>query len=141
MTPTPSGTATPHCVPNVYLTTNPEGTLAFGNVTVKKSVTLPLMVTNNEPAGALNLTETITGGNSNDFSVNGGSCTTINKLKAGQTCTYKVTLKGKKKTLGAVNANLQVTGTFRPGVCPKGDVQSVSVNLAGFVQAAGAQSP
>ena len=138
MTPSPTGTATPGCVFNVYLVTNPEGTLAFGNVTVKKSVTLPLTVTNNEPVGSLNLTETITGGNAaGDFSVAGGNCTTIGKLKPGQLCTYNLTLKAKKKALGAVNANFNVTGTFRPGVCPKGDVQSVSVNLAGFVQAAG----
>jgi hypothetical protein len=136
MTPSPSGTATPGCVPNVYLSTNPAGTLAFGNVTVKKSVTLPLMVTNNEPAGSLNLTSNITGRNANDFSVTGGSCTTINRLKAGQTCSYQVSLKAKKNVLGAVNANLQVTGKFRQGVCPMGDVQSVTVNLAGFVNAA-----
>jgi hypothetical protein len=95
------------------------------------------MVTNIEPLGSLNLTETIMGGNANgDFSVKGGSCRTINRLKPGHTCSYQVTLKPKGKVLGAVNANLQVTGTFRQGVCPAGDVQSVSVNLAGFVNAA-----
>jgi hypothetical protein len=136
MTASPSSTATPGCVFNVYLTTNPGGTLAFGDVRVKKSVTLPLMVTNNEPVGSLDLTSSIMGGNANDFSVTGGSCRTINRLKPGQTCNYQVTLKAKGKVLGAVNTNLQITGTFRQGVCPAGDVQSVSVNLAGFVQTA-----
>ena len=137
MTPSPSGTATPGCVFNVYLTTTPDGTLAFGDVTVKKSVTLPLTVQNNEPVGSLDLTETIMGGNaSDDFSVTGGSCETINRLKPGKTCSYQVRFKPKGKVLGAVNTNLQITGTFRQGVCPKGDVQSVSVNLAGFVNAA-----
>ncbi len=136
-TPSPSSTATPGCGFNVYLTTNPDGTLAFGDVTVKKSMTLPLMVTNNEPVGSLDLTETITGGNaSDDFSVKGGTCETINRLKPGQTCSYQIRFKPKGKVLGAVNTNLQITGTFRQGVCPKGDVQSRSVNLAGFVNAA-----
>jgi hypothetical protein len=94
------------------------------------------MVTNNEPVGSLDLTSKITGGNANDFSVTGGNCRTINRLKPGQTCSYQVTLKAKGKVLGAVNTNLQITGMFRQGVCPAGDVQSVSVNLAGFVQAA-----
>lgn len=137
MTPSPTGTATPGCAPSfLYLTTNPAGTLAFGDMTVKKPVTLPLMVTNSEPAGSLNLSTKITGVDATDFSVAGGSCTTINRLKAGATCTYKLTLKAKKKFLGAVNANLEITGTFRPGMCPKGDVQNVGVLLAGFVAAA-----
>ena len=137
MTPSPTGTATPGCRFNVYLTTSPDGTLAFGDLKVKKSATLPLKVTNNEPVGSLNLTKTITGGNaSDDFSVKGGSCETVNRLKPGQTCSYQVRFKPKGKVLGAVNANLQITGTFRQGVCPAGDVQSVSVNLAGFVNAA-----
>ena len=140
MTPSPSSTATPGCVFNVYLKTNPDGTLAFGDVTVKKSVTLPLMVKNNEPVGSLDLTSSIMGGNANDFSVTGGNCRTINRLKPGHTCSYQVTFKPKGKVLGAVNTNLQITGTFRQGVCPAGDVQSVLVNLAGFVNAAGAQS-
>lgn len=137
MTPSPTGTATPGCRFNVYLTTSPDGTLAFGDVKVKKSVTLPLKVTNNEPVGSLNLTKTVTGGNaSDDFSVKGGSCGTVNRLKPGQTCSYQIRFKPKGKILGAVNTNLQITGTFRQGVCPAGDVQSVSVNLAGFVNAA-----
>ena len=126
----------PGCVFNVYLTTNPDGTLAFGNVTVKKSVTLPLTVKNNEPVGSLDLTSSIMGGNANDFSVTGGSCRTINRLKPGQTCNYQVRLKPKGKVLGAVNTSLEITGKFRQGVCPAGDVQSVTVNLAGFVNAA-----
>ena len=140
MTPSPSSTATPGCVFNVYLTTNPGGTLAFGDVTIKKSATLPLTVKNNEPVGSLDLTSSIMGGNANDFSVTGGSCRTINRLKPGQTCNYQVRLKPKGKVLGAVNTNLEIIGTFRQGVCPAGDVQSVTVNLAGFVNAAGAQT-
>jgi Thaumatin family len=136
MTPSPSGTATPGCVPDIYLSTNPGSTLAFGDVTVKKSVTLPVVVTNSEPAGSLNLATNIMGANASDFSVAGGNCTKVNRLKAGQTCSYEVMFKPKKKVLGAVNANLQITGTFRQRVCPKGDVQSVTVNLAGFVNAA-----
>ena len=136
LTPSPSSTATPGCVFNVYLTTNPGGTLAFGDVTIKKSVTLPLTVKNNEPVGSLDLTSSIMGGNANDFSVTGGSCRTINRLRPGQTCNYQVRLKPKGKLLGAVNTNLEITGKFRQGVCPAGDVQSVTVNLAGFVNAA-----
>ncbi len=136
MTPSPTGTATPDCVHNFFLTTNPAGTLAFGDVEPKQSVKLPLMVTNNEPLGGeLKLSTKIQNGDAKDFSVSGGNCTTINRLQPGQTCTYELKLKGSKKTPGAVNANLLITGKFRQGVCPKGDVQSVSVTLAGSVDA------
>jgi hypothetical protein len=91
-----------------------------------------LQVTNNEPAGSLKLSEKISGGNARDFSVVGGSCTTINRLKAGQTCTYQVRLKARKKSLGGVASNLTITGAFKSGVCP-GKVQSQMVTLAGFV--------
>jgi hypothetical protein len=122
------------CSPNIYLSTNPDGTLAFGNVNVGASVNRSLQVKNNEPAGSLNLSRTISGGNAKSFSVISGSCTTISKLKAGQTCTYKLKLKGKKKDLGAVQSTFIVAGAFKKGVCPAGDVQSVSTLLAGFVQ-------
>jgi Thaumatin family len=136
MTPTPGGTPTPDCAHNFYLTTNPAGTLAFGDVTVGKSVKLPLMVTNNEPAGGLKLSSKIQTGNANSFSVIGGNCRSVNRLQPGHTCTYQIRLKGRKKSQGAVNSTLTVTGKFSKGACPAGDVQSVSVNLAGFVDAA-----
>jgi hypothetical protein len=102
---------------------------------------VPLMVTNNEPAGSLDLSTTITGADANDFSVTGGNCKTIERLQSGATCTYQVTLKAKPKILGAVNANLEITGKFRPGVCPKGDVQNVGVTLAGMVDPIGTRTP
>ncbi|HXN14370.1 MAG TPA: thaumatin family protein [Candidatus Acidoferrales bacterium] len=142
MTPSPTGTATPRCAPSfLYLTTNPAGTLAFGDVAAGHPHTVPLMVTNGEPVGSLALSTKITGVDAKDFSVAGGSCTNITKLKAGATCTYQVTLKGKKKFLGAVNANLEITGMLKPGVCPKGDVQNVGVTLAGFVASADVRTP
>jgi hypothetical protein len=120
------------------LTTSPAGTVAFGDVLVGKSVTETLKVTNNEPAGgALKLTKKIQPADAG-FSVTGGSCTTINWLGGGKTCKYQFKLKGKKRNSGAVNANLLITGTFRPEVCP-GHVQSVSVLLAGFVAEAAAR--
>jgi hypothetical protein len=133
MTPTPSGTATPGCVPSfAYLTTNPDGTLPFTPIGFKKSLTESLMVTNGEPpGGSLDLTTKIQNGNADDFSITGGNCTTINRLGAGDSCTYKIKLNGKTK--GAVGADLTITGTFRKGVCPKGDVQNVTVHLAGNV--------
>ena len=141
MTPSPSGTATPGCAPSfLYLSTNPAGTFAFGDAVAGHPVTLPLMVTNNEPAGALDLSTKLNGGNAKDFSVAGGSCTTIDRLKAGATCTYQLKLKAKKKIPGPVSTNLQITGKFRPGTCPAGDVQDVTVHLAGMVVQAGART-
>jgi hypothetical protein len=134
MTPTPSGTATPDCVPNIYLSTNPSGTLAFGDVKVKRSAKASLIITNGEPAGSLKLSTNIQGGQATDFSVTGGSCA-IGKLKAGKSCTYKLTFKGKKQVLGGVSSNLLVSGSFAQGVCPAGDVQSKTVTLSGFVVA------
>jgi hypothetical protein len=130
-TPTPTPTPTPdpsgvHCTPNVYLSTNPAGTLAFGDVQVGKSVTLPLMVMNNEPAGTLNLTAKIRNREAEDFAVTGGTCTTGKKLNAGETCTYTLKLKGDTLDPGAaVSTDFVVTGSFGPGVCPGGDIQSV----------------
>ena len=98
-----------------------------------------MQVTNSGSPGSLDLSTKITGGDATDFKVIGGSCTTINRLNSGATCTYKLKLKAKKKFLGAVNANLEITGTFRPGVCPKGDVQNVGVLLSGFVASAGSK--
>jgi Thaumatin family len=139
-TPSPTGTATPGCSPSfLSLATSPAGTLPFGDVAAGHPQTANLQVTNNGSPGSLDLSTKITGTDAKDFSVAGGSCTTINRLKASATCTYKVTIKAKKKLLGAVSANLEITGTFRPGVCPKGDVQNVGVNLAGFVASAGSK--
>jgi hypothetical protein len=133
ITATPNGTPTPQCVPSfLYLTTRPSGTLAFGNVNAKHSVMKLLEVKNNEPSGALKLMAKIQSGNAKGFSMIGGSCTTIGKLQAGQTCEYKLQLKAGKNT-GAVNTTFTVTGNYRPDACPAGDVQNVSVNLAGFV--------
>jgi hypothetical protein len=142
MTPTPSGTATPRCAPSfLYLTTNPDGTLAFGDAAAGHPITLPLTLTSSAPVGLFNLSTKITGSDAKDFSVAGGNCTTINKLSPNATCTYNVTLKAKKKFLNAVNANLEITAMFRPGVCPAGDVQNVGVLLAGFVAQAGTRTP
>src|SRR5271154_1822705 len=140
-TPTATPTGTPGCTPDfVYLTTNPAGTLAFGDVPPKGSVRMSLMVTNGEPSATLKLSEKIQTADAKDFSVVGGSCTTTKKkLKAGETCTYKIKLKGNKSDQGdAVNTDFVVTGMFNPGVCPAGDVQTVTVTLAGLVNATGA---
>ena len=83
------------------------------------------------------LSTQITGSDAKDFKVAGGSCTTIKKLKANSSCTYEVTLKARKKFAGAVNANLEITAMFGPGVCPAGDVEEVGVTLAGNVGEAG----
>lgn len=131
-TPTPSG-ATPDCKFNIYLTTNPAGTLAFGNVQVKQSVTLPLMVTNGEPAGTLTLKPKIHHRNAGYFMVAGGTCRTNNQLGPGQSCSYQLTLTGGRQAVGAVSTDFKITGTFGAKVCPAGDVQSVSVNLAGNI--------
>ena len=134
MTLTPSSSATPHCTPNIYLSTTPNDTLAFGAVQAGKSVTLPLIVTNNEPAGGLKLTAKIKHRDAEDFAVTGGTCTTKKKLSAGETCTYEIKLKGDKKDQGAgVSTDFAISGTFGPSVCPVGDIQSVMVTLAGAV--------
>jgi hypothetical protein len=85
------------------------------------------------PVALFGLSTLINGNDATDFIVNGGSCTTISRLKAGGTCKYSVTLKAKKKFIGAVKANLEITAAFRPGVCPAGDIQNVAVTLAGNV--------
>ena len=63
MTPSPTGTATPNCNLNFDLTTNPSGTLAFGDVSANVPVTLPLTVTNQAslpfPVGTLSLSRKI----------------------------------------------------------------------------------
>src|SRR6202043_807833 len=100
MTPSPSGTPTPICTPNIYLSTNPAGTLAFGDVKVGGLVTLPLMVTNNEPGGTLVLSTAMKNRNARSFSVTGGSCKTNNKLAARKSCTYQLVLKGLGKNAG-----------------------------------------
>ena len=134
MTPSPSSTATPHCTPNIYLSTSPIGTLAFGAVPAGTSVTKHLMVTNNEPGGALKLTSKLKHRDAEDFAVTGGTCTTNKKLTSGATCTYELKLKGDKKDQGAgVSTDFVITGTFGSAVCPVGDVQSVMVTLAGAV--------
>jgi hypothetical protein len=138
-TPSPTPTGTPGCTPPFgYLQTNPDGTLAFGDVKADGSVTASLMVTNIEPSATLTLSSKIQTGDAKDFSVVGGSCTTHKKLAAGDTCNYKLKLKGNKSDQGtAVNSNLVITGMFGPGVCPMGDMQTVTVTLAGFVEAKG----
>ena len=134
MMPSPSSTATPGCTPNVYLSTNPAGTLAFGAIPAGTSTAVPLVVTNNEPAGALRLTAKIKHRDAEDFAVTGGTCTTNNRLKAGETCTYLLKLKGDKKDQGAaVSTDFVVIGTFGPAACPASDIQSVVVTLAGAV--------
>ncbi len=142
MTPTPSGTATPRCVPSfIYLTTSPAGTLAFGDAAAGTPLTLPLTLTSSAPVGLINLSTKISGADGKDFSVTGGSCTNVSRLKAGASCTYNVKLKAKKKFLGAVSANLEITAMFSPGVCPAGDVQNVGVTLAGYVAQADTRTP
>ena len=142
MTATPTGTATPRCVPSfLYLTTTPAGTLAFGDAAEGHPVTKTLEVMSSAPVALLGLSTVITGNDAKDFAVNGGSCTTISRLKAGGTCKYTVTLKAKSKFIGAVNANLEITAMFRPKVCPAGDVQNVGVTLAGNVAQIGTRKP
>jgi hypothetical protein len=124
-----------------YLTTSPAGTLAFGNVDAGGWVSSKLTVKNLEPpVGSLSLTAKMLNGYPNDFSVTGGNCTTIARLAAGQTCTYKLKLVPKGKHLGAVNTNLRIVGTLRPGVCPAGDTQTVWVTLSGYVQGVAART-
>jgi hypothetical protein len=129
-TATPSGSATPICTPNIYLATSPAGTLAFGDVAVGNSVTLPLTVKNNEPAGTLKLTAAVQTPK-DGFKVTGGTCVN-SSLTAGGSCNYQVRLTGANGNQGAVSAPLVITGTFPQNVCP-GHTQSVTVTLAGNV--------
>jgi hypothetical protein len=147
MTPSPTGTATPNCNLNFDLTTNPPGTLAFGDVSANVPVTLPLTVTNEAslpfPVGTLSLSwkiqNVVKNGGASDFNVTGGSCKKNPKLKNDSSCTYTVRLKAKKSNEGeAVNAQLLISGQFVGKVCP-GHKQSVPVTLAGSVVAPGAR--
>jgi hypothetical protein len=133
-TATPSGRPTPHCAPPYFwLTSNPAGTVAFGNVNVGKSTTQKLQVTNDEPAGTLAISGSIVQGKANGLSITGGSC--VGKtLKPGKSCTYDLKLKGLKANEGeAISTPLNIIGKFAPGVCAKGDTQTLSVTLSGFV--------
>ena len=147
MTPSPTATATPNCNLNFDLTTNPSGTLAFGDVSANVPVTLPLTVTNEAslpfPVGTLSLSwkiqNVVKNGGASDFKVTGGSCKKNPKLKNDSSCTYTVRLKAKKSNEGkAVNAQLLITGQFTQKVCP-GHKQSVPVTLAGSVVAPAAR--
>jgi hypothetical protein len=94
-------------------------------------------MTNNEPAGFLNLSAKISSGNANDFAITGGTCRKTPKLSFGQSCTYQVQFTGHKRDAGTnVGSQLIITGTFGPKVCPAGDMQSLTVTLAGAVAAA-----
>lgn len=133
-TPTSTATATPGpiCSPSIYLSTDPSGTLAFGDVAAGDSVEKVLTVTNNEPSGVLQLTKGIQG-NAQGFSVTGGSCVSDPSLGAGDTCNYNVTLHGRHRKEGAVSTQLLIVGRFEHHACPAGDTQRVSVTLAGEV--------
>ena len=67
-----------------------------------------------------NLSTQITGAAARDFAVVGGSCKTIKKLKPNVPCKYDLNLKAKKKFLGGVSANLEITAMFSPGSMPGG---------------------
>jgi hypothetical protein len=137
-TPTPSGSPTPRCTPSfLYLTANPAGTLAFPATTVGHSRTQTLTISSSAPVSLSKLSTQITGADAKDFAVTGGSCKTIKKLKPNASCSYKVKLKAKKTFLDGVKANLEITAMFSPGVCPAGDIENVSVTLAGNVAQAG----
>lgn len=100
-------------------------------------MTVSLSLTSSAPVNLFKLSTKITGSDAKDFSVVGGSCTTVKKLKPNVPCTYKVKLKAKNKFPGQVDANLEITAMFAPGVCPKGDNEVVNVTLAGNVAEAG----
>jgi hypothetical protein len=92
-------------------------------------------VTNNEPAGALNLSTKIKHRHAKDFVVDGGSCTTNQKLNAGDTCTYNLKFRGNSQNQGTtVSTDFVISGSFGQAVCPRGDIQSVTVTLAGAVK-------
>ncbi|MFZ2063246.1 MAG: thaumatin family protein [Candidatus Binatus sp.] len=138
MTPTPSGTATPRCSPSfIYFSTIPSGTAAFKATTAGNSRGLMLKLTSSAPVNLFNLSTQITGAAASDFAVVGGSCMTIKKLKPNVPCKYDLIFKAKKKFLGGVSANLEITAMFAPGICPAGDVENVGVTLAGNVSEAG----
>ena len=133
LTPSPTGSATPGCAPDfLYLSTNPAGTLAFGDVAPKGTAAASLMVTSNESAGTLTLSTKFSTGNVSDFSVTGGTCVANKVLGAGQSCSYALQLKAGTKG-GAVRTNFTITGAFAPHVCPAGDHQVITVNLAGDI--------
>jgi hypothetical protein len=118
--------------------TNPDGTLAFGDVAPGSVATASLTVTNEEPAGTFKLSEKIsnigTSKYAKYFSVTGGTCTQDNKLSPNGTCTYNLKLRGSTKTEGdAVNADFVITGKFAKKACPAGDVETVTVILAGSI--------
>ena len=142
LTATPTATATPApgtCPQNFFLTTNPAGTLAFGDVVDKESSTLPLTVMN-----GLSDTLKLTVSKSNlaptkqkgDFKVvtgkAGGTCTQSPKLIGSGSCTYNVTFKPKANSSGAAQAQLTITGKFKTG--GKTCKQTVSVTLAGSAE-------
>ena len=96
---------------------------------------MPLTVTNNEPAGTLNLTPKIKHRHARDFAVDGGTCTTNKKLNAGDTCTYNLKFKGNSQNQGTtVSTDFVITGSFSQAVCPRSDIQSATVTLAGAVK-------
>ena len=62
----------------------------------------------------------------------GGTCVANKVLGAGQSCSYALQLKAGTKG-GAVRTNFTITGAFAPHVCPAGDHQVITVNLAGDI--------
>jgi len=123
------------------LSTSPAGTLAFGDVVDKQSATLPLTVSN-DLSDTLKLTTAISnsGGTkqADDFKVDkskktAGTCTTNPKLSGSGSCAYNITLKPKANSLGAVQAQLTITGKFSSN--GKTCEQTVSVTLAGDAEA------
>ncbi|MHB8383348.1 MAG: thaumatin family protein [Candidatus Binataceae bacterium] len=132
-TATPSSSATPICSPDVFLSTSPAGTLAFGNVAVGASVTLPVTVTNNEPAGTLKLHAEILRPRNHSFAITGGTCQAGTLLSTGGSCTYEITLTGLKPHKGdALSVPFFIRGHFENHVCP-GHIQSATVDLSTFV--------
>ena len=90
-----------------------------------------LKLTSSAPVNLFNLSTQITGAAASDFAVVGGSCMTIKKLKPNVPCKYDLIYKAKKKFLGGVSANLEITAMFAPGVCPAGDVENINLTLSG----------
>jgi len=139
-TPTKTPTATPtpaeKCPVNIYLSTSPAGTLAFGTVPDKQSATKSLTVTNNL-SDTLKLTTAISnsGGmkQADDFKVHkgkkAGTCTTNPKLSGSRSCAYKITFEPKGEGSEAMQAQLTITGKFISN--GKTCKQTVSVTLAG----------
>jgi hypothetical protein len=119
------------------LTTNPAGTLAFGDVVDRQSTTLPLTVSNGL-GNTLKLTvaKSDAGGTkqADDFKIDtgkktAGTCTESPKLSGSGSCAYNLTFKPKGKGSVAVQALLTITGKFSSG--GKTCKQTVSVTLAG----------